>query len=90
MEIQAHVVQKSHGRLEMAKRGWKYQEAVFSRRHIFTKELEVHENLEAYSKRELTYDSDVLRAMEGIFGFYAQLEPSVEQYWGLPLRWVGC
>nr|RBR00794.1 hypothetical protein FVER53263_11037 [Fusarium verticillioides] len=47
-------------------------------------------NLEAYSKRELTYDSDVLRAMEGIFGFYAQLEPSVEQYWGLPLRWVGC
>ncbi|KAG5761984.1 hypothetical protein H9Q72_009913 [Fusarium xylarioides] len=47
-------------------------------------------NLEAYSKREHTYDSDVLRAMEGIFGFYAQLEPSVEQYWGLPLRWVGC
>ncbi|KAF5691965.1 hypothetical protein FCIRC_151 [Fusarium circinatum] len=47
-------------------------------------------NLEAYSKRELTYDYDVLRAMEGIFGFYAQLEPSVEQYWGLPLRWVGC
>ncbi|KAF5580947.1 hypothetical protein FPCIR_10448 [Fusarium pseudocircinatum] len=47
-------------------------------------------NLEAYSKRELTYDSDVLRAMEGIFGFYAQLEPSVEQYWGLPLRWAGC
>ncbi|KAF5975678.1 hypothetical protein FBULB1_7254 [Fusarium bulbicola] len=35
-------------------------------------------------------DSDVLRALEGIFGFYAQLEPSVEQYWGLPLRWVGC
>ncbi|KAF4953279.1 hypothetical protein FGADI_6145 [Fusarium gaditjirri] len=47
-------------------------------------------NLEAYSKRELTYDSDVLRAMEGVFGFYTQLEPSVEQYWGLPLRWVGC
>ncbi|KAF5645864.1 uncharacterized protein FTJAE_2294 [Fusarium tjaetaba] len=47
-------------------------------------------NLEAYSKRELTYDSDVLRAMEGIFGFYAQLEPPVEQYWGLPHRWVGC
>ncbi|KLO81322.1 tol protein [Fusarium fujikuroi] len=47
-------------------------------------------NLEAYSKRELTYDSDVLRAMEGVFGFYAQLEPSVEQYWGLPLRWAGC
>lgn len=47
-------------------------------------------NLEAYSKRELTYDSDVLSAMEGVFGFYAQLEPSVEQYWGLPLRWVGC
>ncbi|KAI3577780.1 hypothetical protein IWW34DRAFT_789497 [Fusarium oxysporum f. sp. albedinis] len=47
-------------------------------------------NLEAYSKRELTYDSDVLRAMEGVFGFYAQLEPSVEQCWGLPLRWVGC
>jgi hypothetical protein len=47
-------------------------------------------DLEAYSKRELTYDSDVLRAMEGVFGFYAQLEPSVEQHWGLPLRWVGC
>ncbi|EXM19810.1 hypothetical protein FOTG_12253 [Fusarium oxysporum f. sp. vasinfectum 25433] len=47
-------------------------------------------DLEAYSKRELTYDSDVLRAMEGVFGFYAQLEPSVEQCWGLPLRWVGC
>ncbi|KAF5566170.1 hypothetical protein FNAPI_1287 [Fusarium napiforme] len=47
-------------------------------------------DLEAYSKRELTYDSDVLRAMEGVFSFYAQLEPSVEQYWGLPLRWVGC
>ncbi|KAF5696779.1 hypothetical protein FGLOB1_13264 [Fusarium globosum] len=47
-------------------------------------------NLEAYSKRELTYDSDALRAMEGIFSFYAQLVPSVEQYWGLPLRWVGC
>ncbi|RKL03978.1 hypothetical protein BFJ68_g6622 [Fusarium oxysporum] len=47
-------------------------------------------NLEAYSKRELTYDSDVLRAMEGVFGFYAQLEPSVEQCWGLPLQWVGC
>ncbi|TXB99882.1 hypothetical protein FocTR4_00013708 [Fusarium oxysporum f. sp. cubense] len=46
--------------------------------------------LEAYSKRELTYDSDVLRAMEGIFRFYVQLEPSVEQYCGLPLRWVGC
>ncbi|KAI1033216.1 hypothetical protein LB503_008456 [Fusarium chuoi] len=28
--------------------------------------------------------------MEGIFGFYAHLVPSVEQYWGLPLRWVGC
>ncbi|KAJ4107981.1 hypothetical protein NW769_008949 [Fusarium oxysporum] len=28
--------------------------------------------------------------MEGVFGFYAQLEPSVEQCWGLPLRWVGC
>ncbi|KAF5619011.1 hypothetical protein F25303_12910 [Fusarium sp. NRRL 25303] len=47
-------------------------------------------DLEAYSKRELTYDSDILRAMEGVFGFYAQLEPPVEQYWGLPLRWVGC
>ncbi|CZR48109.1 uncharacterized protein FPRO_12719 [Fusarium proliferatum ET1] len=47
-------------------------------------------NLEAYSKRELTYDSDVLRAIEGVFGFYAQLEPSLEQYWGQPLRWVGC
>ncbi|KAH7215260.1 hypothetical protein DER44DRAFT_806377 [Fusarium oxysporum] len=44
---------------------------------------------QAYSKRELTYDSDVLRAMEGVFGFYAQLEPSVEQCWGLPLRWTG-
>ncbi|KAK2125535.1 hypothetical protein NOF04DRAFT_1347370 [Fusarium oxysporum II5] len=43
----------------------------------------------AYSKRELTYDSDVLRAMEGIFRFYVQLEPSVEQYCGLPLRWTG-
>jgi hypothetical protein len=48
------------------------------------------QDVEAYSKRELTYDSDVLRAMDGVFGFYAQLEPSVEQYWGLPLRWVGC
>ncbi|SPJ76037.1 related to tol protein [Fusarium torulosum] len=47
-------------------------------------------DLEAYSKRELTYDFDVLRAMDGVFGFYAQLEPSVEQYWSLPLRWVGC
>ncbi|KAG7407651.1 hypothetical protein Forpe1208_v012722 [Fusarium oxysporum f. sp. rapae] len=28
--------------------------------------------------------------MEGVFGFYAQLKPSVEQYCGLPLRWVGC
>ncbi|KAH6954482.1 heterokaryon incompatibility protein-domain-containing protein [Fusarium avenaceum] len=48
------------------------------------------QDLKAYSKRELTYDFDVLRAMDGVFGFYAQLEPSVEQYWGLPLRWVGC
>ncbi|KAF5620275.1 hypothetical protein F52700_11597 [Fusarium sp. NRRL 52700] len=47
-------------------------------------------DLEAYSKRELSYDSDVLRAMEGVFGFYAQLQPSVEQYWGLTLRWIGC
>jgi hypothetical protein len=46
--------------------------------------------LEAYSKRELTYDSDILRAMDGVFGYYAQVEPSVEQYWGLPLRWLGC
>ncbi|KIL93970.1 hypothetical protein FAVG1_02532 [Fusarium avenaceum] len=48
------------------------------------------QDLKAYSKRELTYDFDVLRAMDGVSGFYAQLEPSVEQYWGLPLRWVGC
>ncbi|KAH6964823.1 hypothetical protein EDB82DRAFT_479208 [Fusarium venenatum] len=47
-------------------------------------------DLEAYSKRELTYESYVLRALDGIFGFYAQLKPSVAQYWGLPLRWVGC
>jgi hypothetical protein len=47
-------------------------------------------DLEAYSKRELTYDSDILRAMEGVFSFYTQLELSVEQYWGLPPRWVGC
>lgn len=44
------------------------------------------QDLKAYSKRELTYDSDVLRAMDGVFAFYAQLEPPVEQYWGLPVR----
>ncbi|KAH7175045.1 uncharacterized protein B0J16DRAFT_388872 [Fusarium flagelliforme] len=47
-------------------------------------------DLKAFSEREMTYDSDVLRAMDGVFSFYAQLQPPVEQYWGLPLRWVGC
>ncbi|VUC27618.1 unnamed protein product [Clonostachys rosea] len=68
--------------------------------HMSDKDLDPRDNLprswrfmtdvEEYSRRELTYDSDVLRAMDGVFGFYAQLEPSVEQYWGLPLRWAGC
>lgn len=47
-------------------------------------------DLKAYSEREMTYDSDILRAMDGVFSFYAHLQPPVEQYWGLPLRWVGC
>ena len=47
-------------------------------------------DLQAFSEREMTYDSDILRAMDGVFSFYAQLQPPVEQYWGLPLRWAGC
>lgn len=123
------------GDSKWSKRGWTYQEAVFSRRCVIFADDQVFfqcgcmtcaeeliedfancerqdpifermadedsdsgqylprsrrfmRDLEAYSKRELTYDSDILRAMDGVFGFYAQLEPSVEQYWGLPLRWV--
>ncbi|KAF2994672.1 hypothetical protein E8E13_001426 [Curvularia kusanoi] len=128
------------GSSKWLKRGWTYQEAVFSRRCVIFADDQVYfqcgcmsraeeliedlkpyhafgsyrifprisdttredervywpksgdfmEDLERYSKRDLTYDSDVLRALDGVFTFYAQLKPSVEHFWGLPLRWIGC
>ncbi|KAF4993056.1 hypothetical protein FGRMN_6744 [Fusarium graminum] len=76
--------------------GCKGRSAIFERMSDFSWEESLPRgckfmtDMSTYSKRELTYDSDVLRALEGVFGFYAQLEPPVEQYWGLPLRWVSC
>ena len=31
-----------------------------------------------------------MTSLDGVFSFYAQLQPPVEQFWGLPVRWAGC
>ncbi|KAJ8115583.1 hypothetical protein OPT61_g2791 [Boeremia exigua] len=46
------------------------------------------EHIGAYSRRHLTYESDVLNALEGLFQFARHTE-SVEHFWGVPIRWAG-
>ncbi|PSN60073.1 HET-domain-containing protein [Corynespora cassiicola Philippines] len=45
--------------------------------------------LRDYFHRKLTYDDDILNAVEGLFTFCAHLKPSIETYWGVPIRWTG-
>ncbi|RFN44522.1 hypothetical protein FIE12Z_11236 [Fusarium flagelliforme] len=45
--------------------------------------------IEKFTCRQLTKEEDVLEAMGGLFNFHSHLEPCIETFWGLPIRWCG-
>lgn len=46
-------------------------------------------HLEEYSTRELTYESEILNAVQGLFNSFANSYLNIQQYWGIPIRWSG-
>jgi hypothetical protein len=46
--------------------------------------LRLVDHISRYTKTELTYQSDVMNAMRGLFASFAKATPSVQQWWGIP------
>lgn len=83
-----------------SKRGWTYQEALLSRRRLIFIDgcaiLQYRENdrassssgiffhINEYSKRSLTYPSDLLNAFLGVLRAYERLRPPAMHVWGVP------
>ncbi|KAL6912651.1 hypothetical protein FSST1_010411 [Fusarium sambucinum] len=45
----------------------------------------VHEHIEEYTQRQLTYDSDALNAILGVLQLYSAMSVPVFHFWGLPM-----
>jgi len=43
------------------------------------------QTIAAYTARKLTYESDILKAFEGVLRAYMQAEPAIRSYWGIPV-----
>lgn len=83
-----------------ATRGWTYQEGLLSRRRlIFTDDWAIvhyrgedhvresrgiFAHINEYSRRSLTYPSDLLKAFLGVFRAYERLQPPAMHVWGVP------
>lgn len=81
-------------------RGWTYQEGLLSRRRlVFTDKwvilndkgedkvkanTEIFAHINEYSRRRLTYQSDLLKAFLGVFRAYETLRPPAMHTWGVP------
>lgn len=81
-------------------RGWTYQEGLLSRRRlIFTDDcailhyrgndrvnssMGIFSHINEYSRRSLTYPSDSLNALLGVFRAYQRLRPPAMHVWGVP------
>lgn len=81
-------------------RGWTYQEGLLSRRRlIFTDDCAILHfrgndrvnstsgiffHINEYSRRDLTYPSDSLKASLGVFRAYEKLRPPAMHIWGVP------
>jgi hypothetical protein len=46
---------------------------------------DICKHIEEYTKRSLTYDSDIVNGILGIFSAYEQLEKPMHHLWGVPL-----
>lgn len=83
-------------------RGWTYQEGLLSQRQlVFTdnratfrflykdhveKAGSIFAHINKYSRRSLTYPSDLLKAFLGVFRVHARMWPPVKHAWGVPFR----
>jgi hypothetical protein len=45
----------------------------------------VTRDIEAYSQRNLTYESDILNGFLGVFKVYSKLNPPLRHLWGIPI-----
>jgi hypothetical protein len=49
-------------------------------------DLDLRGHISAYTATDLTFPSDALNAMRGLFAFYSNADPPVKQFWGIPTR----
>lgn len=46
--------------------------------------LSLHQHIEIYSQCILTYQSDILNALRGLFASFLRYSPPIRQFWGIP------
>lgn len=53
---------------------------------LYTLDHNLNAHIEAYTTRQLSYQSDILRAFQGVFSIFSNRENPILHHWGIPTR----